>query len=89
MLFRSLGVALRRVAIRQGSKFMLFDAGDERLTAGFHDYEPTDNLRWTNGHAQLPIDAFARFDKGAEVMLHLGGATQYLDDHKGVAQAAA
>jgi hypothetical protein len=86
---RTLGVALRRVAIRQGSKFMLFDAGDERLTAGFHDYEPTDNLRWTNGHAQLPIDAFARFDKGAEVMLHLGGATQYLDDHKGVAQAAA
>ncbi|WP_158928472.1 Hint domain-containing protein [Acidisphaera sp. S103] len=86
---RALGVALRRVAIRQGSKFMLFDADDERLTTGFHGYEPTDNLRWTDGHAELPIEAFARFDKGAEVMLHLGGATRYPDDREDAGQAAA
>jgi hypothetical protein len=77
---RSLGVALRRVAIRQGTKFMLFNAGDERLTKGFHDYEPSDNLRWTDGHAELPIQAFACFDRGAEVMLHLAGVTRYWDD---------
>jgi hypothetical protein len=76
---RSLGVALSRVTIRQGAKFMLFDADDERLTTGFHDYEPADRLRWTDGHAELPIDAFARFDQGAEVMLHLGGTTHYPD----------
>ena len=86
---RSLGVALRRVAIRQGAKYMLIDACDERLTQGFHDYEPADNLRWTNGYAELPIQAFARFDKGAQVMLHLGGATQYLDDRDAADQAAA
>ena len=74
---RRLGVALRRVRIRQGAKFMLVDADDERLTAGFHDYEPAENIRWTDGHAELPIQAFARFDAGAEVVVHLGGATRY------------
>jgi hypothetical protein len=39
---RSLGVALRRVATRQSSKFVVFNADDKRLTAGFHDYEPSD-----------------------------------------------
>jgi hypothetical protein len=77
---RSLGVALRRVAIRQGAKFMLFDADDDRLTAGFHDYESADCLRWTDGYAELPIEAFARFDEGAEVAVHLGGSTRYPDD---------
>jgi hypothetical protein len=86
---RSLGVALRRVAIQQGAKYMLIDAYDERLTKGFHDYEPSDNLRWTNGYAELPIQAFARFDKGAEVTLHLGGATQYPDHCDHAERAAA
>jgi hypothetical protein len=54
---RSLGVALRRVAVRQGAKFMLLDADDERLTVGFHAYE-ADGRR---GHgatdpAQHPAD---------------------------------
>ena len=60
--------------------FMLFDAADDRLTVGFHAYEPDCNLRWTDGCADLPTAAFARFNKGAEVMLHLDGATLYLDD---------
>jgi hypothetical protein len=77
---RALGVALRQVTIRQGARFMLFDADDERLTTGFHGYEPADNLRWTNGHAVLPIEAFARFDQGAEVVLRLGAATRYADE---------
>ncbi len=86
---RSLGVALRRVAIRQGTRFTLFEADDHRLTAGFHDYEPADGLRWTDGYAELPIEAFAPFDEGAEVMLHLGGATQYLDYGDSTARTAA
>ncbi|WP_158932446.1 Hint domain-containing protein [Acidisphaera sp. S103] len=85
---RSLGVALRQVAIRQGGKFMLIEADDDRLTVGFHAYEAGCHLRWTNGSATLPIAAFARFDKGAEVMLHLGGATQYLDDGASAARVA-
>jgi hypothetical protein len=86
---RSLGVALRRVAIRQGAKFMLLDADDDRLTTGFHGYEPDDNLRWTEGYAELPIEAFARFDKGAEVELHLSGATLYPDCGEDMRQAVA
>jgi antigen 43 len=61
------------VAIRQSSKFVVFKADDKRLTAGFHDYEPSDGVCWTDGYAELPAEAFAQFDKGAEVMLHLRG----------------
>jgi hypothetical protein len=86
---RSLGVALRQAAVRQGGKFTLFDAADERLTVGFHTYEADGHLRWTDGYAELPAEAFARFDKGAEVMLHLGGATQYPNGRVSPARAAA
>jgi hypothetical protein len=86
---RSLGVALRRLAVRQGTKFMLLDAADDRLTVGFHAYEADGHLRWTDGCAELPAEAFARFDQGAEVMLHLGGATQYPDEQASPARAAA
>jgi hypothetical protein len=86
---RSLGVALRQLAVRQGAEFILLDANDERLTAGFHAYEPSDRLRWTDGYAELPAAAFARFDKGAELMLHLGGATQYPDEQARPARTAA
>jgi antigen 43 len=86
---RSLGVALRQLAVRQGVEFIVLDADDERLTAGFHAYEPSDNLRWTDGYAELPSAAFARFDKGAELTLHLGGATQYPDEQARPARAAA
>jgi hypothetical protein len=86
---RSLGVALRQLAVRQGVEFILLDADDERLTAGFHAYEPSDNLRWTDGSAKLPSAAFARFDKGAELTLHLGGATQYPDEQARPARPAA
>jgi antigen 43 len=83
---RALGVAFFRLTIRQGAKFMLLDADDERLTAGFHEYEPEDRLRWTDGYAELPIEAFARFDEGAEVILHLGGATRYPDSREDARQ---
>jgi hypothetical protein len=86
---RALGVAFSRLTIRQGGKFMLFDADDERLTAGFHEYEPEDRLRWTDGYAELPIEAFARFDEGAEVTVYLGGATRYLDSREAAEQVAA
>jgi hypothetical protein len=86
---RSLGVALRRVAVQQGTMLMQIDDADDRLTVGFHAYEADCQLRWTDGRAELPAAAFARFDQGAEVMLHLGGATQYPDDRASVAPAAA
>jgi hypothetical protein len=58
------------------------------LTAGFHAYEAECNLRWTDGSAELPVEAFARFDEGAEVRLHLGGTTQYPDEGQGASVSA-
>jgi hypothetical protein len=77
---RSLGVALRQLTIRQGADCTVLEADDERLTSGFHDYEPSDDLRWTNGYAELPAAAFARHINGAELTLYLGGATRYPDE---------
>jgi hypothetical protein len=76
---RSLGVALRRVTLRHGSELVSLEAKDERLTVGFHDYEIADDLRWTDGWAELPAEMFAPFKAGVEIMVRLGGATKYLD----------
>jgi hypothetical protein len=86
---RSLGVALRQVVVRQGAKSLVLYADDPRLTVGFHPYEADCNLRWTDGRADLAAEVFAQFGKGAEVMVHLGGETQYPDDRASPAQAAA
>jgi hypothetical protein len=74
---RSLGVALRRVAVRKGSKFVVLKANDVRLVDGFYAYEAADDLRWTNGDATLPVAIFARFKGDVEVVLHLAATTQY------------
>lgn len=75
---RLLGVALRRVVVRQDTAFKIVNADDPQLTDGFHDYETTANLRWTNGYATLPSAAFARFRGEIEVVLQLAGTTQYV-----------
>jgi Hint domain len=74
---RTLGVAVQRVAFTQGRKLALINADDERLVDGFHDYEPADRLRWTNGDAALAAEVFAGFGKDTVLELHLGGATTY------------
>jgi hypothetical protein len=85
---RTLGVALRQITISHSWKLKALDAADERLTMGFHGYEPSERLRWTNGHAALPIEAFARFDNGSEVTLYLGGKTRYRADDRAGRSAA-
>jgi hypothetical protein len=87
---RPLGVALRHIAVRRGAKFEVLKANDPRLVDGFHDYEATDDLRWTNGSAALPAALFARFQGGGvEIVLTLVGATRYLDNGKSMAAVAA
>ena len=76
---RSLGVALRRIVVRQGSKFMVLKASDPRLVEGFYAYEAADDLRWTNGSATLPVEVFARFNGSIEIVLHLAATTHYAD----------
>jgi hypothetical protein len=86
---RSLGVALRRIAVRQGTRFVVLDAGDGRLADGFHAHEAATNLRWTDGCATLPAEAFARFEGGVEVVLHVAETTLYPNEGAGAARAAA
>jgi hypothetical protein len=74
---RSLGVALRRIVVRQALNSIFIEAADRRLVQGFHDYEPTDNLRWTDGSAMLPAYAFSQFKGCIEVTLYLAGETKY------------
>jgi hypothetical protein len=86
---RSLGVALRHLAVRQGTSFEVLDAQDARLADGFHDYEAAGDLRWTDGYATLPAAPFARFDGAMELVLTLAGSTTYPDfgDAPGAAAA--
>ena len=77
---RSLGVAVRQIVLRQGTRFRVIKAPDERLTDGFHCFEPAEGIRWTTGDARLPASLFAGFKGTLELVLHLGGTAQYLSD---------
>jgi Hint domain len=77
---RCLGVAVRRVVVRRGTRFQTVRAADPLLVEGFHAFEPETGLRWTDGDAMLPADAFASFGAGCEVVVHLGGTALYIDD---------
>ena len=77
---RELGVAVRRITIRNQAASVTIPADDSRLTTGFHDFEPQLDQRWTNGYAPIPAELFACFDAGPlDVEVTVGGTTQYLD----------
>jgi hypothetical protein len=81
---RVLGISLRRVVVRAGRRFRIIDTADERLVEGFHDHEPDNGLRWTDGDAVLPVALFEGFVGRIELVLHMGGTTQYrADDRSG------
>ncbi|WP_158923797.1 Hint domain-containing protein [Acidisphaera sp. S103] len=77
---RELGVAVRRLVLRQGTWFRAIALTDPALQNGFHDPEPADGIRWTNGDADLPVSLFAGRSGRLELVLHLGGSTRYIDD---------
>ncbi|WP_305782257.1 Hint domain-containing protein [Acidisphaera sp. S103] len=74
---RVLGIAVRWIAVRDGTRFRVMEAGDALLADGFHAFEPSNGLRWTDGNAALPQALFDGFDGPTELVLHLGGTTQY------------
>jgi Hint domain len=76
---RALGVALHRVVLRQGARFGVLDASDDRLTDGFHGFEPSGALRWTDGCATLPHDAFPDFAGPVEILITVAATTRYPD----------
>jgi hypothetical protein len=85
---RSLGVALRGVMVRQGTRFELIEAGDARLVDGFHEYEARDDHRWTDGAATLPAELFAPFQGPVEIVLTLAATTRYPDDKAAALRSA-
>jgi hypothetical protein len=84
---RLLGVALRRLVVRKGTKFRVTEARDSRLDEGFHAFEAEPNWRWTDGDAAIPASLWAGFAAPFELLVNLGGRTRYLAD--GCARAVA
>ena len=76
---RSLGVAIKRIIVRQPQHVRAVEAADPCLTEGFHAFEPEEGIRWTNGDAMLPTALFEGFRGQFELELQLGGAMRYLD----------
>jgi hypothetical protein len=74
---RILGVAVQRIALRQGTRYRVMEAGDALLSEGFHAFEQDNGLRWTDGDACVPTALFDGFDGAVELALHVGCTTQY------------
>ncbi|WP_158923365.1 Hint domain-containing protein [Acidisphaera sp. S103] len=77
---RCLGVTVRQVVVRQGTRFRVARGDDARLEAGWHPLEAGSGLRWTDGNAALPGALFADFSGPCELVVHIGGTTRYVDD---------
>ena len=85
---RLLGVALNRIAIDRGTRSLIVEANDPSWTEGFHDFEPIEMMRWTDGDATLPSDLFQIFNGPIDVVLHVSGTAQYVDDDAVAAEQA-
>jgi hypothetical protein len=77
---RCLGVALRRIMLRQGTRVRTITAADAALAKGFYKFEPGDAIRWTNGDAAIVATLLEGFTGHQELLLCLGGTTLYLVD---------
>jgi T5SS/PEP-CTERM-associated repeat protein len=77
---RALGVALRRIVLAQPLRQRALDAKDTSLTEGFYKFEEEHAFRWTDGDAAVPAVLFSGMGGPGMLILHLGGATQYLDE---------
>jgi hypothetical protein len=77
---RCLGVAMRRIVIRQGRRSRVIEADDERLLEGFHAFESDNRFRWTDGYAALPAPLFAGFAGSLEVVLDCAATTRYVEE---------
>ena len=74
---RELGVALRRLVARQGSRFQIAKADDARLDDGFHAFEAESGMRWTDGNARVPPALLSGFPGRIELVVHLGAVARY------------
>ncbi len=77
---RSLGIALRRVALWQASRLRIIEAEDPSLTEGLHAFETDNGVRWTNGDAVLPSALFDDLAGPVELELTIPSTTHYMDE---------
>ena len=53
---------------------------ENALADGFHDFEPDNGWRWTDGDAAVPEGLFVGLTGPLSCALHFGGTTCYLDE---------
>jgi hypothetical protein len=75
--FRTLGIAVRWIAVCAGPRSDLMEAQSGALTGGFHGYEPDAGIRWTDGDADIPACLFDGLTGRRELLVCLGGTTRY------------
>ena len=54
--------------------------GTLKTNIGYHDYEPSDDIRWTAGSAAIPAALFSGMSGPGVLIVELGPATRYLDN---------
>ena len=76
---RSLGVAVKLLAVLKGPRARVLDLETEAPLEGFHAFETGEGIRWTDGDALLPGHLFEGLDGAFDLELLLGGRTQYIE----------
>jgi hypothetical protein len=79
---RSLGVATRRLVLAQPRRQQTIDAASASLIDGYHKFEAEAGIRWTDGDAAVPAELLFGIGGPCMLTLHLGAATQYIDDDR-------
>ena len=64
----------------QSTRQRAIEAGDVRLSNGFHQYEKDNGIRWTNGDAAIPPELFSGVSSGCVLIVEIACATRYVDD---------
>ncbi len=74
---RHLGVALGRIAVWYGTRVAMVEASDPSLVHGFHEFEPEQGFRWTDGDARLPSSLFAGLAGPSQLEVHVVRTARY------------
>ena len=74
---RSLGVAVKQIAVWQRKQVRILDLADDDPIDGFHTFERGDDIRWTDGDAALPPTLFDGFEGALDLEVRIGGQTRY------------
>jgi hypothetical protein len=71
---------VRCIIMAQPTRQRAIEAGDARLSNGFHQYEKDNGIRWTNGDGAIPTELFSGVSGGCVLIVDVACATRYVDD---------